>query len=187
LKSVATIRDEKGVLTVSGKSEEAVAEAVAHLHRQELREAARRERWGEGGAEGMQRLCRLFPTLRGVPGTDPWEWDKLLEWLTGPAPTSGSTWAALFVLGVWNPTTDWSDMAQELPLRPCRRCDGAKRLNDDGDPDLQGSRTCTACQGAGKLRPSLSAGKFDLFRAMSTWDREHVDAAMQWIELPFWP
>jgi len=127
---VATIRDEKGVLTVSGKSEEAIAEAVAHLHRQELREAARRERWGEGGAEGMQRLCRLFPTLRGVPGTDPWEWDKLLEWLTGPAPTSGSTWAALFVLGVWNPTTDWSDMAQELPLRACRRCDGAKRLNE---------------------------------------------------------
>jgi hypothetical protein len=29
--------------------------------------------------------------------------------------------------------------------------------------------------------------RFDLFEAMSVWDQEHVDAALAWIELPFFP
>jgi len=28
---------------------------------------------------------------------------------------------------------------------------------------------------------------FDLFQAWSVWDDSHRQAALQWLELPFWP
>jgi hypothetical protein len=61
----------------------------------------------------MTALCARFPSLREVPGTNPFDAIALLHWLTSGAATSGSRWAALFVLQVWNNTTDWRKVARE--------------------------------------------------------------------------
>ena len=29
--------------------------------------------------------------------------------------------------------------------------------------------------------------RFDVFEAMGSWDREHVEAMLSWLKLPFWP
>ena len=55
----------------------------------------------------MARLAHLFPSMRGVPGTDPWDAQQLIDWLKSPAPTSGSSAAARFLLGVWNGGMIW--------------------------------------------------------------------------------
>jgi hypothetical protein len=39
------------------------------------------ERWGEDTAQAMTRLCRAFPTLRGAPGSEPWDALPFLHWL----------------------------------------------------------------------------------------------------------
>lgn len=59
------------------------------------------------GAEKMSLLANRFPTMRGIMGTNPWNVDELIAWLNSGAPTSGSKWAAMFLLGVWNPETNW--------------------------------------------------------------------------------
>jgi hypothetical protein len=65
-------------------------------------------RWPQDYRLAMTELAKLFPTMRGVPGTDPWNVEKLISWLNSGAPTSGSWHAAMFLLGVWNPTTKWN-------------------------------------------------------------------------------
>lgn len=55
----------------------------------------------------MTALAQTFPTLVGVPGVEPWEPDKLDEWLvTGGGVTAGSAMAGRFVLHVWNSDAD---------------------------------------------------------------------------------
>jgi hypothetical protein len=46
--------------------------------------------------------------MLGVPGTDPWDVHKRMAWMKTGAPTTGSWWAAMFLLGVWNPHTKWN-------------------------------------------------------------------------------
>lgn len=58
----------------------------------------------------MAALASLFPSMRAVPGTNPWNVDLLIEWTSSGAPTSGSIWAARFLLSVWNPSTNWSEL-----------------------------------------------------------------------------
>jgi len=99
--------------TISGESEERVAQAVADYERRQRREAARRDRWGTDNRTMMARLCRSFPSLAGVPGSDPWDANAFLQWASGPGPGSGAFHAAMFVLSVWNPSTDWSFIARE--------------------------------------------------------------------------
>ena len=72
------------------------------------RERKRRERWPSDYRKAMSELAKLFPTMRGVPGTDPWNVEQLIGWLNTGAPTSGSWHAAMFLLGVWNPSTKWN-------------------------------------------------------------------------------
>lgn len=36
-----------------------------------------------------------------------------------------------------------------------------------------------------KVKPGF--GRFNLTRAMGTWDREHRAACLAWVEAPFWP
>jgi hypothetical protein len=67
-----------------------------------------RERWHSDRRLAMSQLANLFPTMRGVPGTNPWNVEKLIAWLNTGAPTSGSWHAAMFLLGVWNPSTKWN-------------------------------------------------------------------------------
>lgn len=202
---------------VAGKiPQAAIDEVVAQFRRDQERELWRREFWGDAGPESMTRLCGLFPSLRGVPGTRPWNAIELLEWLCGPAPGSGAHWAGLFVLGVWNPGTDWREEAQQLPARPCHVCAGVGRLeretgnpvrratgntvgrgeylrpeyDDDHDQVLRyvpvETSQCDMCHGKGEYVPGLQTGRFDVFSAMQCWDRSHVSAFLRWVELPFW-
>ncbi len=69
----------------------------------------------------MAALSALFPSMRGVPGTDPWDPVELIEWCNGPAPTSGSRWAARFLLAVWDGYADWAD---PQAVEPCLASDG---------------------------------------------------------------
>jgi hypothetical protein len=92
-----------GVIT--GPDEESVRGFVSLIEQQR----ARRDRWPRDGREAMTTLAALFPSMRGVPGTDPWNVEMLIEWSNSGAPTSGSIWAARFLLSVWNPSTNWSE------------------------------------------------------------------------------
>jgi hypothetical protein len=91
--------------TISGPDEASVREVVASLEEGKRRAA----RWPEDGPSRMAALARLFPSMRGVPGTDPWNVEALIAWTQTGAPTSGSGWAARFLLSVWNPSTNWSE------------------------------------------------------------------------------
>ena len=134
-----------------------VERVVDELELQRAKLAATKEKWGEGN-ERMVRLCRAFPTLRGVPGTDPWNALHLLEWLcTSGGVTTGSSHAARFILQVWNPSTDWGALAM-------------KSLSEEG-LGLQNV----------ELQP------FNVVKALAVWDSEHEAAFLAWAELPFWP
>ncbi len=76
---------------------------------------ARRMRWPRDGRQAMAALGQLFPSMRGVPGVEPWSVEELIAWCNSGAPTSGSGWAARFLLAVWNPGTDWTEFG--LPSR----------------------------------------------------------------------
>jgi hypothetical protein len=106
----------------------------------------------------MTRLCRSFPTLRGVPGADPWNAMQLLEWLcTSGGVTTGSKHAARFVLQVWNPSTDWGALAMTPPAE----------------------------EGLGLKGVELAP--FNAVEALAVWDSDHGRAFREWCELPFWP
>ena len=97
------LADEGGV--ISGPDEQAVRQVVASIERSR----ARRASWPRDGRAAMAALARLFPSMREVPGTDPWSVEDLIAWCNSGAPTSGSGWAARFLLAVWNPGTDWAE------------------------------------------------------------------------------
>jgi hypothetical protein len=70
-------RSDRNVEVVAGIEDgeviDAASEAAARRVREEiargkLREQRRRELWGSGGADGVARLCRAFPSLRNAPG-----------------------------------------------------------------------------------------------------------------------
>jgi hypothetical protein len=60
----------------------------------------------------MTVLARLFPTLRTADSIDPWNADRFLAWMCGPI-SSGPVHAGRFLLSVWNPSTDWREVARE--------------------------------------------------------------------------
>jgi hypothetical protein len=53
------------------------------------------------GRSNMETLCESFPTLRGKPGTKPWDQETFARWASGPAPSNAIRQAAAFVLSVW--------------------------------------------------------------------------------------
>jgi hypothetical protein len=135
-----------------------VARFSAELEQQRSKQSATLKRWGSDPAERMERLCRAFPTLRGQPGTSPWNAMHLLEWLcTGGGVTTGSHHAARFVLQVWNSSTDWGALAMKTPEK----------------------------EGLGLASVELSA--FNVVQALAVWDSDHESAFRHWCELPFWP
>jgi len=111
-----------GMLT--GDSAELVAGAMADMECRRKKTELAEQRWGspDDVAGRMTRLCQDFPSLRGKPGTAPWDTDTLLSWACGPAPSSGAIHAVRFVLNVWNTSTNWIEIATELDL------DGAECL-----------------------------------------------------------
>jgi hypothetical protein len=84
------------------------ADAIREIHKSIERQREQRARWPENLNHAMSELAKLFPTMRGVPGTDPWDVHQLMAWMNTGAPTTGSWWAAMFLLGVWNPHTKWN-------------------------------------------------------------------------------
>lgn len=94
----------------------AVRRVMASLERQrELR-----QRWpqdSEGYVDTRRAICALaqsFPTLHDADGLEPWDVNRFLAWLCGPAPSHGALLAGRFVLGVWNRGTDWREVGREL-------------------------------------------------------------------------
>ncbi|MDD9940779.1 MAG: hypothetical protein OXU20_06935 [Myxococcales bacterium] len=113
---------------------------IDELELARARTAATIERWGSGDdpAARMGRLCASFPSLRGVPGSDPWDAMQLLTWVcSSGAVTTGGRLAAQFVLQVWNPTTDWGAQARRIleiedaELRPFNVVVALARWDDD--------------------------------------------------------
>ncbi len=47
-------------------------------------------------------LARQFPGLRTAPGVSPWDPEAPDEWAVSGAPGSGTRWAAVFILNLWN-------------------------------------------------------------------------------------
>lgn len=85
--------------------------------------------WPSAGRVALSQLGELFPSLVGVPGINPWNEDELLRWLFSGAPTSGSREAALFLLGVYNGTTDWTAFAKGEGLLPAKAPADALRFD----------------------------------------------------------
>lgn len=64
--------------------------------------------------EKISQLAMTFPSLRGAPGVEPWDALALLKWTR--VASHGEAIAAKFVLGVWNPSTDWDKVAEDNGL-----------------------------------------------------------------------
>jgi hypothetical protein len=206
-----TMKPDGSIEFLGDVSEADKVRVLAERDHQFAREAKKRELWGPIGPSAMTRLAKMFPSLRGVAGVEPWNVEKLLEWLcTSPEVTGGSHHAAMFVLGVWNSSTDWSEVAKELPRRTCPDCVGLGRVDaedgytvqekrpgvfirsryDDADERVEvevKTKRCESCHGEGTYQPSLKRGRFDVFDAMGSWDADHVAAFRTWVEYPFWP
>jgi hypothetical protein len=95
---------------------DAVREAIASVKAASER-ARRWPQTPEGYVDtcaAMTVLARSFPVIaRDADGIAPWDVDRFLFWLCGPAPSSGALHAGRFLLSVWNPSTDWIEQARE--------------------------------------------------------------------------
>ncbi len=90
-----------------------IAEAVEVYALGRARGERRRVTWGDEGRASMTRLAKLFPSLNQAPGVEPWDVDELLRWAASGVLSHGEVLAAKFVLSVWNPGTDWEEIARE--------------------------------------------------------------------------
>lgn len=71
----------------------------------------KRERWGDDSRQCMTRLVRRFPSLGDADGIEPWDATRFLRWACDADMTSGRLHAVRFILQVWNPSTDWTEVA----------------------------------------------------------------------------
>lgn len=101
-----------GVIT--GPNEQVVREFI----RSSEESAARRARWPQDTREAMSVLAESFPSLARAPGVRPWDEDAFLAWLCSAGHSHGELLAGQFLLGVWNPSTDWVDYAREVAKLP---------------------------------------------------------------------
>ena len=62
----------------------------------------------------IAQLAQTFPSLRGKPGVAPWDVLAFLKWAM--VASHGELLAAKFVLSVWNPSTDWGELAVERKI-----------------------------------------------------------------------
>lgn len=102
-----------GSVEYEGDDISAIAEAVEAFTHARSQHERRAVAWGKIGSESMTRLAKSFPSLRHAPGVEPWNVDKFLPWATSGVLSHGEVLAAKFVLSVWNPGTDWEDVARE--------------------------------------------------------------------------
>ena len=103
-------------------------EAVRPMLAAMERDQERRKHWPQTASgdidthRAMTALAQSFPSLRDADGVDPWDGYRFLAWLCGPAPSHGMLAAGRFLLGVWNSTTDWREVARELELEGADKC-----------------------------------------------------------------
>jgi hypothetical protein len=61
----------------------------------------------DSGPRKMTTLCRLFPSLRGKSGAEPWDAIRFARTFSG-GQSEAEKQAAAFVLSVWNTDADWN-------------------------------------------------------------------------------
>ncbi len=79
-----------------------------------IKTARRLKVYGEAGRGAMTRLAKTFPSLENAPGVNPWNQDELLKWAASGVLSHGEVLAAKFILAVWNPSTDWEEVANKM-------------------------------------------------------------------------
>lgn len=137
---------------------EASEQIRAEIELAHARAADKQALWGSDMHVAMSKLCKMFPTLVGAPGTEPWDAMRLLNWLlTSGARTSGNTHAVKFALQVWNSTTDWQEWAR-------------KPVEEEG-----------------LGLDEVDVSPFNVANALSVWDEAHAKAFRTWVHTPFWP
>lgn len=108
------VTDADGHATYEGDAD-GIAQAREARTRAIAREERKQDVWGPIGPGAMTRLARRFPGLRDALGVEPWDSMDLLRWALGGR-SHGEILAAKFVLGVWNGSTDWEELAREEGL-----------------------------------------------------------------------
>lgn len=178
---------------VDADSPEAAAEVAEAIARSHARAERRRELWGEDNTIQIVRLARSFPTLRNAAGLAPWDVEKFLDWLCGPAPSSGAWHAGLFVLSVWNQSTDWpADAQRQGAIEPARHgrydhCNAAEVARRLGVEPPTSDREAAILEAADAALTRRARWRFSVADALSVWDEEHREAFLAWCQLPFWP
>ncbi len=170
------------------------AEFEENIHRQQAREDRRREVWGDDNVEQIVRLAGSFPSLVDADGLDPWDPVAFLAWAQGPASTSGSWHAAMFVLSVWNSTTDWSVVSREqgddpeLPdLRGYERRAAARELGLADTDEAADALVPELVRRAARAVERSRHLSFQVTLAFAVWDDAHREAFLRWCNLPFFP
>jgi hypothetical protein len=103
----------------------------------EAREAerARNRRWPQrpdGSVDvhaAMTTLARLFPTLQGASGTEPFHLETFVRWLCSGV-SGGTRRAGRFLLHVWNPNADHREVGRELGIENADDCLEPFNLSD---------------------------------------------------------
>lgn len=131
-------------------------EAVHGAH--DLRELAARD----GIDAAMSVLAGRFPVLEGVPGTHPWDVDRLIAWLDAGGGARSALLAGRFLLAVW--------------------C-GADRHQARLVADLVEDSTARRANALHEeyRRP------FVMTEAWGCWDKHQRAAALSWLVDPWWP
>lgn len=75
--------------------------------------------WGKTGGEAILKLARSFSSLANLE-----RWDSLALLRTLPTASHGERLSAQFVLGVWNPYTDWAKVARAERIKGDRAAFG---------------------------------------------------------------
>lgn len=126
--------------------------------------------------ERMTALALSFPTLRDVPGVDPWDAAAVEAWLREGAGGSGSRHAARFALGVWN-------MRQYVVSADAVR----RALGVPVERDGWEAAPISAGEWAPPARAfALDGYAFDAHAALAVWDAEHRAAFLAWASAPWW-
>ena len=104
--------------TLTAPTPELAEELRQHISARAERAQLSLDTWGRTSTEQMARLCLAFRTLQGTAGVTPWSPGQLLAWGLVSDRQLAAWHAVLFVLQVWDHTSDWCAVARELGLIP---------------------------------------------------------------------
>jgi hypothetical protein len=64
----------------------------------------------------MSDLARRFPSLRNAGGVEPWDPEAFIAWLNANHRENKAFYAGRFLLALWIPGADWSELGLFLPV-----------------------------------------------------------------------